>query len=406
MRPRLIPAAICLVSLFSLAGTALAKPKVAVLGLEVIGEGATDQKTVAAAKAVTKELRREANRPSGPFELAPNSNKDLLEIKMLSDCSDEGRRCMSDVGKQLGAERLIYGKLERKRGSYEVTLKLLNTETTELESQTDGVIPFGDVGQAGGLGRHARSLYGKLTGAPDEGVVSITANAERGTVLVDDEIRTSLSAGSARVSGLSSGRHTIAIEADGFERWETEIEIEPGATESIDASLIAFDDRGGEDGEERPGRGWRIAFWSGVLVTGAAGAAWTYTGLSVLDAQDELNAATEATMRAPTADEDRNPRDGKFDNACTAATLADVAAVQEACDRGQSRRDLVNFVLIPTTVAAAVFSAFAFYKGYVDADSSTVERRAGRERRRSRPSIVVTPAIGPDLVGAGLELQF
>src|SRR5262245_56426364 len=158
-RPLLILAT-CFASVTAFARVSHARPKLAVLGLEVTGDSAMDPKSTEAAKALTRELRREANRPNGSFELAPNSNKDLLEMKLLSDCSDEGRRCMSEIGKQLKAERLLYGKLERKKGGYSVSLRLLDTEKGELVNQTSDVIPLSDITVVG-LQRRARSLYGR-----------------------------------------------------------------------------------------------------------------------------------------------------------------------------------------------------------------------------------------------------
>jgi hypothetical protein len=62
---------------------------------------------------------------------------------------------------------------------------------------------------------------------------------------------------------------------------------------------------------------------------------------------------------------------------------------------------------MPVTIGAAVFSGFAYYKGYVQPKRRTVEREARRHRRRAKQrNFVVTPALGPDLIGAGLGIQF
>jgi TolB-like protein len=411
LRPLLILAT-CLASLPVLAGSASAKPKVAILGLEVTGSSSTDQKAISAADAITKELRREAQRDSGPFELAPNSNKTLLDIKMLSECSDEGTKCMSEVGEQMGAQRLIFGKLARKKGGYEVNLQLLNTESRKGEGTASATIPFNQVGEPGAIQRQAKALYGQLTGAPGEGEISITANAERGTVFADGEIKTSLSAGSARVSGLSEGAHTIAIEADGYERYETEVNVVAGETESLRASLVKMSGGGGGDDEGRPGRGWRVAFWSGVLATGAGGAMWAYSGLQVLSAEDDVDVASEAYMPgmdgpppSPAAGSD-----GTYADACASFDGLDrsnqkVGAVLDACDQGKKHRNLVNFVFMPVTIGAALFSSFAFYKGYMQPKRMSAER-AARRRKSSKRNMVVMPALGPDLIGAGLGIQF
>ena len=407
LRPFLILAT-CLALFPALARSAHGKPKVAILGLEVTGQGATDQKAIRAADELTKELRREAQRDSGPYDLAPNSNKTLLDIKMLSECSDEGLKCMSEIGEQMGAERLIYGKLERKKGGYEISLKLLNTETRKSEGTTSVVIPLSEI--PGGLARRARSLYGKLVGAPEEGGLEITSNAERGTVFVDGEIKTSLSAGSARVSGLSAGSHTVAIEADGYERFETDVSVGAGDTESLRASLVPLGgEEDGVDGDGRPGSGWRIAFWSGVVAAGVGGGGWAYSGLQVLSAQDDVDSRSGDFTDVPDIDE--KPADMKHEDACVAfrAHFGDGAdnPLKDACDRGENHQKLVNYLWVPVTIGAAVFSGFAYYKGYVQPKRVTSERAARRNRRRAKQrNFVVVPALGPDLIGAGLGIQF
>ncbi len=98
-------------TLISYQGVAQAKPTIAVLGLEVIDNGNVDKETTRAAQRLAQELRVQAKRPNGKFAFAPNSEKDLLELKLLSGCSDEGRSCMAEIGVELGADRLLYGKL-------------------------------------------------------------------------------------------------------------------------------------------------------------------------------------------------------------------------------------------------------------------------------------------------------
>lgn len=389
-----------------------ARPKLVVLGLEVTGESATDQKATEAAKALTRELRREAARSGGPFELAANGNKDLLEMRLLSSCSDESRRCMAEMGKQLRADRLLYGKLERTKRGYSVSLRLLHVANSETIGQQSEVIPFADVTASGGLQRRARSLYGRLIGSDEDGAIAISATAESGTVYVDGKLRTNLSGGSARVSGLSDGVHTVAIESDGHARFEAEVNVESGETSELDASLVALGGSG-EDSAERPGGGWRIAFWSGVVATGVAGAGWTYTGLSVLSAQDDVQSALAKFQGERSELPEGYDENGRYDNTCEAFRAPDAMnfdpLIREpllaACDRGDSREKLVNFLWIPATAASAIFTGYAYYKGYMVPRGGSTEREA-RRRARSRTQVTVTPALGPDLVGAGLALTF
>ena len=410
-RPLLVLAAF-FASLTASAQAVQARPKLVVLGLEVTGECAPDQKTTEAAKALTRELRREAARAGGPFEMAPNGNKDLLEMRLLSDCGDESRRCMTEIGKQLRADRLIYGKLERTKRGYSVSLRLLDVDNNAMAGQQSEVIPFADATASGGLQRRARSLYGRLVGSDEDGAIAISATTGSGTVYVDGKLRTNLSGGSARVSGLSDGVHTVAIESDGHARFEAEVNVEAGETSELDATLVALGGSG-DDSPDRPGSGWRIAFWSGVVATGVAGAGWTYTGLSVLSAQDDVKAA----LASFEGNDDELPpgrdENGRYDNTCEAfrapAAMDFDPSVRDpllaACDRGDSREKLVNFLWIPATAASAIFTGYAYYKGYMAPRGITAEREA-RRRARSRTRVTVTPALGPNLVGAGLELTF
>jgi hypothetical protein len=413
MRSRpLLVLAVLFASLTASAQVVHARPKLVVLGLEVTGESATDQKATEAAKALTRELRREAARSGGPFELAANGNKDLVEMRLLGDCSDDSRRCMAEMGKQLRADRLLYGKLERTKRGYSVSLRLLHVANSEMIGQQSAVIPFADVTASGGLQRRARSLYGRLIGSDEDGAIAISATTESGTVYVDGKLKTNLSGGAARVSGLSDGVHTVAIESDGYARFEAEVNVEAGETSELDASLVALGGSG-EDTPGRPGGGWRIAFWSGVVATGVAGAGWTYTGLSVLSAQDDVKAALASYEGNPDLLPPGRDETGRYDNTCEAFRAPEAMSfdpnVREpllaACDRGDSREKLVNFLWIPATAASAIFTGYAYYKGYMAPRAITAEREA-RRRARSRTRVTVTPALGPDLVGAGLALTF
>jgi hypothetical protein len=413
MRARpLLVLAVCLASLTAHARVGHARPKLVVLGLEVTGDSAMDQKATEAAKALTRELRREVARAGGPFELAANGNKDLLEMKLLSDCSDDSRRCMSEIGKQLRADRLIYGKLERNKRGYAVALRLLDTENSALLKQLSEVIPTADVSASGGLQRRAREMYGRLIGTDDTGAVAISASVDGGTVYVDDKIRTNLSNGSARLTGLSDGVHTIAIESPGFARFEAEVNVDAGETAELDATLVAVGGMSPDGDGDRPGSGWRIAFWSGVIATGVAGAGWTYSGLSVLSAEDDVQTASLAYTGDPLALE-KPPMNGRFENACASfdSPIAEAAdpttfnKVRDACDRGDKHEKLFNLVWMPATAAAAIFTGFAYYKGYMVPRRAMTEREA-RRRAKSRSRVTVAPTLGPNLVGAGLELTF
>lgn len=61
---------------------------------------------------------------------------------------------------------------------------------------------------------------------------------DNGTVIVDEEPRGKLDGGTLTVIGIAEGRHTVAIEAAGFRRFEQAVTIRGSAQMSLDARLL------------------------------------------------------------------------------------------------------------------------------------------------------------------------
>ncbi len=381
----------------SLVARAHAKPSIAILGLEIIDDGGgVDKDATKFAADLTNGLRHRAMLGKGAYQLAPNSNKDLLELKLLSDCADEGRKCMAEIGREMNAETLMYGKVEKRDDGYQVSLKLLNVETGAMERTLSDIVPFDD-GDADQVKEWARTLYNRLTGVPDSGSVTVRANANKGTVYIDGEVRTTLSAGSATISGLSEGSHSLAIESKSYVRYEGTVTVTPG--ESTDVSVQLERSGGPIETGERPGKTARILFWSSVVATGASVAVFTITGLQVRSLQDDKQTHFEIII-ANGANTDGHPTDSNNDFTDVCAIADDnlgVTGVQDlidTCDDGRSKALLTN-IFIGTSVVTALAASYFYYKGYVQPKAS-----------EERPTVTVTPALGRGMVGAGIEIQF
>jgi hypothetical protein len=396
----------------ALAPVAHAKPKVAVLGLEVVEDGAIDAKTTTAAKQITSKLRGEASKSESKLELADDSNKDLLELKLLSDCSDEGRRCMAEIGKELKAEFLLYGRIEKRKNGYQVSLKLLETGTAQMAKTTSDIVPFADATDQG-LSRWSHSFYARLTGAPEDGALVVRANVDSGMVYIDGELKTNLSGGSAKVAGLSEGVHRVTIEADGKRRYDAEIAISSGQTEELAVSLSAEGGGGGGGGEGRPGGGWRAAFWTATIATAAGATGWSielyrYTGPlkeDQLDAVKQLNGTLPSGSQLLEGD-DACAGAGAYLGDADPSRAAAAKLVDDRCKTGQFHANMTLALGVATGVSAIAAAIFD-YKGYVAAgEGSHGERSARRHEKRSQPTVRFTPSLSPTTVGAGLAFEF
>ena len=410
-----------LLALVSHDSVAEAKPTIAVLGLEVIDNGNVDKETTRAALRLAHELREQAKRPDGKYGFAPNSAKDLLELKLLSGCSDEGRTCMADIGKNLGADRLLYGKLERRRRGYQVSLKLLNTKTKQMEKTTSELIPAADL-KSNKINKWARSLYARLIGVPESGSLAVSTNVSKGTVYIDGVVAITLRDGSAKVLGLSEGTHVVTIEANGYVRYEAEVAIAAGSTENLSVSLSATGSgSGGGDDEEDDGMLWKVGFFGGVLVTGAMATGLTYTGLQVIGKlEDDKVAAWDALQQDGTCQttgqntcyrEIAGTTADTVDDSCGKARGLDVTGDNGSlnnfiatCKDGEDAATRTNLFIAGTAVAALA-TAYLGYQGWVVHGGSNKERRA-KAGTRKKNRVIVRPHLSEHSVGAGLSLDF
>jgi hypothetical protein len=392
-----------------------AKPTIAVLGLEVVDEGGgIDEKSTKMAKELTDALRQRAKVGSGPYALAAGSDKDLLEMKLLSGCDSEADDCMASMGKELGAERLLYGKVQKRQGGYQVSLKLLNVASKKNEKSTSDLVP---VAQSTGpeLTRWGKTFYNRLTGATDQGTLVVRANVDRGIVYLDGAVKGNLVGGTARIAGLPEGAYRLGVEADGHVRYDARVTVSGGQDTTHQAELETNALRGGaapggsESREvqgtvstaDRPGGGSRALFWTSLVLTAGSATAMTVTGLQVRGSllDDKNTAIRQWQMNNPRADELAGS------DACDKAPgLEGTEEVVKACDKGQTWALATN-VLIGTTVVGAVATVLFYYKGYVEPRSAS-EGGSASLRPRKRSVVTVLPEVSPTTVGAGVRFDF
>jgi hypothetical protein len=426
---------VCL-SLALLAGAARAahaKPTIAILGLEVVDNGGgVDEKSTKLAKDLTESLRARAKVGTGPFTLAPGSDKDLLEMKLLSGCDNEATSCMASMGTELAADKLLYGKVEKQQGGYQVTLRMLDVSSKSNEKTTTEIIPASEASGAE-LTRWGKQLYNRLSGATDQGTLLVKANVDRGTIYVDKQVKGSLVGGSARIAGLSEGSHDVAIEAEGKLRYEAKVTVTGGEETTHNADLenntikVTPKGSGGDAGsdqhitgevggssvtegtvsvEEHPGRTARALFWTSLVVTASSATGMTITGLQVRGPlREEKENAIRAWQTAHPGKDDLSGNDACSPAATLAASGDQLAgSVDHACASGKSRALIAN-VLVGTTVIAAAATIVFYYKGYVgNRTSETV--KVGRRGKPQRPTVVFAPEVSPNQVGAALRIDF
>jgi len=394
-----LAASLAAVLIFSV--SAAAKPAVAVLRIDgVLTGGKSDAKTAVVANKLTTAIRG-ATHERGPYRLAPNTNKDLLELKLGFSCGSEAPACMAKIGRSLRSHRLLWGKVAYKGDHYLVTVNLLNVRARKMMRSTTVRIPTKDATSAG-LSRWGRTLYGRLTGTEDHGGVHIEANASSGVVLIDGNPATNLKNGKADVAGLSAGAHELEIKAEGFQPYSETISVEGGKKSTVHANLTSkatpiIVKKGGTQTQGKPGGMSRMLFWTTGTIAVLAGVGATVTGLQVIGSLKDDKEEEIRKLRAATGIElDTN-------NACADAEARGSVAqgVIDVCNTGKSRATLSN-VLTGIGIASAAAAVFFYIRGY---GSSGGSRESATQVGKTR-HIRITPTVGAGHVGGTISLEF
>jgi hypothetical protein len=394
-------------AVFLCGGAAFAKSKVAVLGVEPVdnGDAKSRQKTGALAKALTKAMRERVNTADLGYELAANSNKELGELKLLSDCLDEGAECMGAIGKELNADVLVYGHVEKQKDGYVVTVQSLVVTSPKKTPPYSArrSYAFGSASED----EMKRLAEETMANQPSsETLLVVEVNAATGTVYVNGTPKGAIINGTVAVKGLAPGPASIAVESPGYEKYEqTNVNVKPGVTTKISVELVKAVGKvppytpmplAPIEQAERPGGTARVLFWTTLVATGAGVAAFTITGLKVKSIEDEQDQAIKDWGDGFKANGVQFPG-----NACEEARNDGYQKLVDICDRGKSMATVTN-VLIGVTAAAAVATAFFAWKGYLSSGSGN-ERVASR---KLQPRVVFSPEIYRNGGGVGAVVQF
>lgn len=398
----------CLVVLLCLGGAAQPawadKPRIAVLGLEVAQgpSGMIDPGAQLIAREITKELRQRVQSPACPYVMAPNSNKELFDEKVLMSCENEAPDCMVVIGAGLASDVLLYGRVEKRGQGFRISLKLLDIKRKQVQPAVDE-LPGG-----GGVPGVSRRLYRKLigTGPGDNGTLVVKARSDNGgairggTVVIDDEPRGQLVNGKLTVTDVDEGRHTVAINVGGFRRFEEIVTVRGGEQATLDAQLrgipaapvVAPPPPGAGSPPEpdtpslRPSGLWKVSLVAGALTAAAGGAYAWYAN----DRQRAWSGLVNAKVNEDACG------DGDPSLVMQFPTIR-LAAYRRTCT--WHSRVYYGYMAAGAGAAAAVVSLIALTRDPVASDSHAANIRP-------RSGLAIAPLVAPDLAGAQIAVAW
>ncbi len=403
----LVAIAIALVGWSAPAAAQKDKPKIAILGLEVIDGGAgIDAATTQFAKALTDAMRVRPNSNSGPYLLAPSSAREFIDLKAIAGCDEEGkdkdskdkyRECIAGMALNLKTDFLVYGKVERGKTGYQIVLFLMQVSTKQIAQRIPDSVPFNE-STGPSVTSWGKNLYGRLVGAATQGSVMVRSSAQRGTVLVNGKARGSLVAGEYKVSGLAEGNYEISVDAEGHPRFTQNVSVVGGEDVTVSAmwsdtpvkpdvknpdgsdNVGPLQSREGLVSHDRSsGKGlWKGMFFGGLAVAAGGGGLWVWA--------------------KTTGDTLANEPGQKSIGAWSCVFGSGPAGSADLC--GKQKLTALGGGIVAVGGAMA---AVGFYFAYIR-ESGSNERSASRRKTRDR--VVVTPIVAPDGAGAMVRFDF
>jgi hypothetical protein len=399
------------------------KPPIAILGLEVYDNGGgIDPETTRTAKELTAALRDRAKAGTGPFTPV-QGEKELIDEKLLNNCDSEAPTCMASIGSGLGAEVLMYGKIEKAtqsgQGVYKVSIKLLSVPRKQLTASTVETLPMADANGVK-VQTYARTWYSKLAGAGSGGTLVVRANIDRGTVLIDEDMKGTLASGTLTLTGVAEGKHTLAVEATReYQRYETQVTVRSGETTTQNVTMVAMPrklaDMQPKDTLTREGtvtqpssrtNVWKPVFY-GTTVATAGGVSVSLYELFKGRSNGNISGTSNFVQMVGTQDvsgkrsinSDQCGSQQVNDFASSHPGDPDVRRFNDACNNFKYQK--IGWVVSGVLGAAVIGS---FYMAYIRDGGSSEAGKTAASGHRKRRELVVTPVVTRD--GGGATLRF
>jgi hypothetical protein len=320
---------------------------------------------------------------------------------------------MTQAAQSIGANKVIFGNVQPVgTDAFLVTLKLLDSQRGVVESwiseqiakvQTTPISLRGPV----------QKWFGTLTGQAIPGSLKLTGGVIGAGVWVDGVQSGLLGAGGLTISGVGAGPHHLAVTKAGYEKFERNITMASGATETVAVQLSAIE--GADVAEAGPAAAMDLSSplttpppestastKVGSLIAGyaLAGLGIASVGFGIYSSSriSDVNSKLDKYRRYPCVSGagDVCKSDGK--TVIGARTAAEDQYVKDQQNTGSTYSSL-QWVGYGVGAAALVGSVMLLVHGYSN-DSSSATASA------SHSNLLVMPSFSPDGAGAMAYLTF
>lgn len=224
-----------------------------------------------------------------------------------------------------------------------------------------------------------------------------SGTAISGSVMVDDEPRGELAHGKLTVKALAEGRHTVAIEADGYRRFEETVTVRDGERASVDAVLRDKVEPASPSPSGSLHTVWKISLAASVVATvaGVAYAAHSYSRETAWFDQQSLQVKGQSGSSVTSYDCGQ-----AYETVLLVenVTSFNFGALQRACT--WNSRIYVSFAVAGVGALGAIASLILLTRDTGPADTTKAAVRG------TQHTIAITPVVTPGSGGAAFSLTW
>ena len=394
-----------------------AKPTVVILGLEVLADksGNIDQQTVQVARDFTTQLR---SRAIAAGQLIPHSDKELVDEKLIRNCTNAEATCIAPIGQEFSATYLIYGSVEKTGTGFKISLHMLNVATKT--SAKNFALDLKDT-NAIGLSDGGKSAYAGLLGG-DPGMLNINIQndgVDGGSVTVGKD-KHPLSGGHLTVKDLGPDRYTIVVEVTGFQRYEQTVALAQGEKKEVVVTLVPVagikvtPPKCPEGSLECTNTvshtnnhtGYKVVGYSALVLSAAAAGYALHTPKAVTRYQDP-STGIAPTIPSGAAGPMSNMQytDSDCGNSAVRTYKGENSTGNQQFDAACSARQKQVIAAIVSGAAAGI-AVVALIMAYRSSDDQPEKHAQMGHRKSPKPLIAITPILSPDGGGATLRIDF
>jgi hypothetical protein len=332
------------------------------------------------ADALTQALRLRVQHAQGWSLLETTQSFDTLAIALKCPPKPDAP-CLQRIADQLHADHFVWGTMERKKATGEVSteMHLWGRGKADVEADETYSENLKDVDS---LKEIAARLFGKLTGGVGAGTLVVHAGSGGGQVTVDGRDAATLEGGVARID-LDGSPHTVGVRVPGFDSPVQQVNVSVGGEQEVTFVLVPTPPPSGDTTHSAfPLR--KVAEYS-ALVVGA--------GLLVAGGVEGLAWANDKSQN----ETDRKSVPTTVTDVCTTEVNAQAL---DACSKSKNALSVSTLGWVFGGVGAAlVGTGFVLMLGdHGSSDSATPAT--------AKPHVQVVPVLGTRGGAVGVNVTF